>query len=147
MTPEPAADGVVVVRRHLDEIVNGGNLELIDELWAEDLSWHGGSMGEVRGIAAYKAMMAGSGFVGLNLVVLDVFTRDDTVVVRFTNSGRRTGRLLGVRYTSRLATWNGVGVFRVADGRIRDAWFVEDLAAMLSQLGPIGAVAMLTSRR
>ncbi|MHA6765488.1 ester cyclase [Streptacidiphilus sp. PAMC 29251] len=139
-----------VVERFLDEVVNQGNLDLIDELWAPDMRWSGGSLGEIDGIEAYKAMMRGSGagrFIDLHLVVKDIYTKDDQVVVQFTNSGRRTGRLFGIiPFTSKHATWNGVGVYRVVNGRISDGWFVEDVAAMMRQLGAVAVVSMLTSR-
>src|SRR5262245_13649719 len=50
-----AAPGpVTVVRRFLDEVVNGDDLDLIDELWAEDLAWHGGSLGDISGLPAFR---------------------------------------------------------------------------------------------
>src|ERR1035437_679343 len=56
---------VAVVRRFLDQVVNGGRPELIDELWAPDLVWHGGSLGEMRGIDDYLNVMAASAGPGV----------------------------------------------------------------------------------
>jgi hypothetical protein len=49
---------VAVVRRFIDEVINGGQLDLVDELWSKDLDWHGGSLGEIHGLASYKAFFA-----------------------------------------------------------------------------------------
>ncbi|QAY74245.1 hypothetical protein ET445_13840 [Agromyces protaetiae] len=141
---------VHVVRRFIDEVVNGGKTELIEELWHADLVWEGGSLGEQKGIDAYKKMMGGGGgtnrWIGLHLVVHDTFESGDQVVVTFTNSGQRKGRLFGIfPFTSKRGSWNGVGVYTLRDGKIARGWFVEDVVAMLRSLGAAGALNMITS--
>jgi predicted ester cyclase len=144
---DPAAAGFTgpgtpeaVVRRFLDEVVNGGRHELIDELWATDLTWRGGSLGEIHGIGAYKDFMAANAtgaFTGMHLVIQDVVAENDKVVVRFTNSGTHTGPFLGAPPTGKHAEWPGIGIYTVGGGKITDAWFAEDILAMLLQLGVI----------
>ena len=135
-----AGDPVAVVRRVLDEVVNGGDLGLVGELWAEDLAWHGGSMGELRGLAAFRERLADStrgAFSGMHLTVEDVIATGDKVVVRFTNSGTQTGPFMGVPASGKHAAWPGIGIYRLAGGRIREAWFGEDILGMLLELGAI----------
>jgi acetyl esterase len=134
--PDPAA----VVRRFLDEVVNGGDLSALDELWAADLAWHGGSMGDIHGIDAYRAFLSASAagaFTGMRLDVQAVITADDQVVVRFTNSGTQTGPFMGTQPTGRHAEWLGIGIYTVRDGKISEAWFGEDILGMLLQLGAV----------
>jgi predicted ester cyclase len=129
---------VSVVRRFLDEVVNGGNLRAIDELWAEDLAWHGGSLGDVHGLAALNAHMAASAsgaFTGMQLTVNEIVTAGHKVVVRFTNSGTQTGPFMGAPPTGKYAEWLGIGIYTVTDGKISEGWFGEDILGMLLQLG------------
>jgi len=122
---------VAVVRRFLDEVVNGGNLRAIGELWAEDLAWHGGSLGDVHGLAALKAHMAASGsgaFTGMHLTVHEVVAAGNKVAVRFTNSATQTGPFLGAPPTGKHAEWLGIGIYTVTG-------FGEDILGMLLQLG------------
>ena len=129
-----------LVRRFLDEVVNGGRLELIDDLWTPDLRWHGGSMGEVEGLGAYRVMMAANtqgAFKDMHLEVDDLVSVDDRVVVRFTNSGTQVGSFMGTPPSGKHATWLGIGIYRVAHGRIAEAWFGEDILGMLLQLGAV----------
>lgn len=129
-----------VVRRFLDEVVNGGRAELIGELWAQDMAWHGGSLGDVRGIDAYQAMFsadASAAFAGMHLTIHEVISQDEKVVVRFTNSGTHTGTFHGVPATGRHAAWTGIGIYTVRDGKITEAWFAEDILGMLEQLGAV----------
>ena len=133
-------DPVAVVRRYLDEVVNGGSLDALREVWAPDGQWHGGSMGDRHGLAEMIAFASGGGagaFSEMHLTVHDLVSADDKVVVRFTNSGRQTGPFLGAPATDRHATWLGIGTYTVTDGKITDAWFGEDILGMLLQLGVV----------
>jgi limonene-1,2-epoxide hydrolase len=109
---------VAVVRRFIDEVINGGQLDLVDELWSKDLEWHGGSLGEIHGLASYKAFLraaAEGAFSGMHLTVHDVVAADGKVAVRFTNSVRgafiRTGFSREARYFRRQ---NPNGLYRIA---------------------------------
>ena len=129
---------VAIVRRFLDEVVNGGRLDLIDELWTTDMVWQGGSMGEIHGIETYKQYMAANttgAFTNLHLTIHEVIAAGDKVVVRFTNSGTQTGPFFGMSATGKSATWLGIGIYTIRDGKIADAWFAEDILNMLLQLG------------
>ena len=133
-----ASDPVAVVRRFLDEVVDGGNLEAIDQLWAEDLAWHGGSLGDLHGLAALKAHMAASAsgaFTGMHLTVNEIVAAGNKVVVRFTNSGTQTGPFMGAPPTGKHAEWLGIGIYTVTGGKISEGWFGEDILGMLLQLG------------
>ncbi|MER5757857.1 ester cyclase [Streptomyces sp. NPDC002082] len=129
---------IAVVRRFIDEVVNGGDLDAIDELWASDMIWRGGSLGEYRGIGAYKQFMAanaGGAFTGMRLDITQVVADGDTVVLLFTNSGTHTGAFLGAPATGKHAVWLGTGVYRIEDGKIAEATFAEDILGLLLQLG------------
>lgn len=126
-------DPTSVVLRFVDEVINGGDLALVDELWAHDLRWHAGSLGEVSGIAAYKAQLAAAvdgAFRGMRLRVHDVIADEAMVVLRFTNSGEHVGEFLGVPATGRHVEWSGIGIYRVEHGKIAEAWFAEDMLGL-----------------
>ncbi|WBB69059.1 SDR family NAD(P)-dependent oxidoreductase [Micromonospora sp. WMMD812] len=136
LTADPAA----IVHRFVDEVVNGGNLDVLPDLWADNLRWHGGSLGETHGLAAYTKQLADArdgSFTGMRLTIHDTIVQDDTVVIRFTNSGIHAGSFMGVPATGRHAEWLGIGIYRVRDGKIAEAWFGEDVLGMLLQLGVI----------
>ncbi|MEU9885275.1 SDR family NAD(P)-dependent oxidoreductase [Sphaerisporangium sp. NPDC051011] len=137
---QASGDPVTVVRRFLDEVVNGGDLAAIDELWSEDLRWHGGSLGEVTGLSAFKEHLAASAagaFTGMRLRVDEIIAVGDKVVVRFTNSGTHTGTFMGAPATGRHAQWLGIGIYTVTTGKISEAWFGEDALGILLQLGAV----------
>lgn len=140
--PVPAgserAANVAIVRTFLDEVVNKGRFELVDQLWAPDMVWRGGSQGEVHGRDVYRRMLeasVGGSFTNMRLEILDIIADGDKVVVRFTNSGDQTGPFAGHPATGRHAVWEGIGVYRIENGRIAEAWFSEDWLGMFQQLG------------
>jgi predicted ester cyclase len=67
--------------------------------------------------------------------VHEVIADGNKVVVRFTNSGTQIGPFFGVPATGKSATWPGVGIYTIRDGKIAHAWFAEDILALLLQLG------------
>ena len=85
---------VAVVRPFIDEVINAGWIGLVDDLSSNDLSLYRGSLGEIRGLAAYKAFRASAGgaFNGMHLTVRDVVTAEGKVAVRFRNSGTHSAR-------------------------------------------------------
>lgn len=136
--PGGAAGNIAVVTRFLTEVVNGGRIDIVDQLWARDMVWRGASMGEVHGIEAFRKGLeasVGGGFSGMHLDIKDIVADGDKVVVRFTNSGTNTGPFMGYGATGRHAEWEGIGIYRVVDGKIAEAWFVEDMLGLQRALG------------
>jgi len=141
---QPPADPVTLVKRFIERVVNGGDLSLIDELWAKDLAWHGGSLGDLEGLPALKRFMhanAAGAFSGMHLRIDDIVSVGSKVVVRFTNSGTQTGSFMGAPPTGKRAEWLGIGIYTVVNGRIVEGWFGEDVLGMLIQLGIVNVSA------
>src|SRR5262245_5764883 len=107
---------VAVVKRFIDGAINRGNLDVVDETWAEDMTWDGGSLGSYKSRDAYKAFFAANStgsFADMYLDVQDVVAQGDKVVVRFTNSGTNVGEFMGVAATGKRVTWLGIGIYTV----------------------------------
>ena len=47
-------DSIAVVLRHIEELVNQRHYERVPEIWAPDMAWRGGSMGELRSVADFE---------------------------------------------------------------------------------------------
>jgi len=129
---------IAVVKKFIVQVVNGGHFELVDQLWAKDKVWHGAKPGEMRGIDTYKKAMqsaVGKSFSNMHLDIKDVIASGDKVVVHFTNSGTNTGPFLGLPATGKHAVWEGIGIYKVINGKVAEAWFVEDILGQQQQLG------------
>jgi len=134
---DESARNVAVVTDFLNDVVSGGRLDRIDQFWTADMLWHNGDY-TTHGRDAYEAQMkaaVGKAFVDMHLEILGTVATKDTVVVRFTNSGRHVGTFLGYAPTQKFAKWHGIGIYRLDHGKIAEAWFAEDMLGMLQQLG------------
>jgi predicted ester cyclase len=115
-----------VVSRLVAEVLNGGRLEAIDELFAPELA------AEARGwITPFRAS-----FPDVDMEVVDLIAEGDKVVGRFTCSATHLGDWLGHAPTGRrFERVDEVAIFRLDDGRIVDSWSLEDSLSRLRQLG------------
>ena len=106
-----------VVRRLVDEVLNGGRLEVIDELYAPELA------PAARGwIAPFRAS-----FPDVHMEVVELIAEGDKVVGRFTCSATHLGTWLDQAPTGRrFERVDEVAIFRLRDGRIVHAWSLED---------------------
>jgi Predicted ester cyclase len=124
-------------RRFTDEVVNGGNLALIDELLAPDFVNHSAPPGVPATRDGTKAGMAmlREAFPDLHATVDDVIAEDDKVVQRTTAHGTMKGAFAGMPPSGKSATWQQIHILRFADGKQVEHWAVIDQLSMLQQLG------------
>jgi predicted ester cyclase len=117
-----------IVRRLVDEVLNGGRLDVIDELYAPRLA-----PAARRWIAPFRAS-----FPDVHMEVVDLIAEDDQVVGRFTCSATHLGEWLGHAPTGRrFELIDEVSIFRFRNGRIIRVWSLEDTLERLKQLGLI----------
>ncbi|WP_448627377.1 ester cyclase [Geodermatophilus sp. URMC 64] len=115
-----------VVRRLIDEVINGGRLDAVGELVAPELAAEA---------AAWIAPFRRS-FPDVRMRVVTLLADGDEVAGRFTCSATHLGDWLGHPPSGRrFEDVDEVYFFRLRDGRIADMWGLEDTADRLRQLG------------
>jgi predicted ester cyclase len=115
-----------VIQRLIEEVLNGGQLEVIDELYAPELA--GAAR---RWITPFR-----TSFPDVHMEVVDLIAEGDKVVGRFTCSATHLGAWLGHAPTGRrFERIDEVSIFRLRDGRIIQVWSLEDSLGRLQQLG------------
>jgi predicted ester cyclase len=115
-----------VIRRLVDEVLNGGQLERIDKLYAPELA-----PAARRWIAAFR-----TSFPDIRMEVVDLIAEEDKVVGRFTCSATHRGEWLGHAPTGRrYERVDEVAIYELRNGRIIHAWSLEDTLSRLQQLG------------
>ena len=115
-----------IVRRFVDEAVNGGREELIDELFTSDVA------GWVRDwFGAFRRS-----FPDLDMRTVAIVADGDTVVGRFACSATHLGEWRGHAPTGRrFEDVDEVYFFRFEGDRIAAVWGIEDTLDRFRQLG------------
>ena len=140
-----AADGALV-RRAIEEIWNGGDLDLADALFAPTYINHGGLIPDlVRGPEAIKLSVAlyRAAFPEFRVTVLDLLAQGQTVAVRWEAQSRPSRAPGGGRLDGAPGRLSGMTFGRVVRGRILESWTTWDGGSGVgSQWSTLSAEAM-----
>ena len=131
-------DNIKMYTNVWDEILNKGNIDIIDTHFASNYVNKTVSS-TVNGQAEAKEFFGAflTGFSDINFVVDEIFGVDDRVVKIWTFNGTHTGEFAGIPATGNKITLKGMSVARIVDGKIEEELdFMDDLGFM-QQLGVI----------
>jgi steroid delta-isomerase-like uncharacterized protein len=136
-----------VVRRYYDEVLNGREVGVLDEIAIADYAEHDPLPGQGTGREGLKQRVS-MFHAGLDprFSVEDIVAEGDKVVVRWINSGNHVGEFLGVPPTGRSFTIAGIDIHLLRDGKMAEHWHVVDQLTMLQQLGLLPEAGTETSR-
>jgi steroid delta-isomerase-like uncharacterized protein len=129
-----------IVRRFIEDSFSEGQLDLVDELVADEyVGYDSGTPEPIRGPAELKRTMETylSAFPDLEFTIHDVACEDDLVAVRWTATGTHEGELMGIEPTGERVENAGMEFDRVRDGQVVETHVVWDALGMLRQLGVV----------
>jgi predicted ester cyclase len=78
-------------------------------------------------------------FPGYWLETQDVLADGDEIAVRMMIHGTHQGELMGIPPTGKTVTFEGIIIYRLADGKIVEHWMQVDTTSMLQQIGATAA--------
>jgi predicted ester cyclase len=116
-----AAENKAVMRRIMEEVINGKNLEVAGELYSEDHELHPETAGIGQGAEGMKRAFAGlhEQFPDVRVEIESMVAEDDMVAVRLTYSGTHAP-------TGERATWPEMVFTRFSAGKAVESWEVID---------------------
>ena len=133
-----AEDNKAITLRINEEAWTGGNLDLIDELVADDyVHTVVGAPEPIRGREGFRDLvsMYRSAFPDFRITTEEQIADGDVVVTRWTASGTHQGELMGMPATGKQASAAGVTIDRFANGELVSGWAIFDQLGFLQQLG------------
>jgi steroid delta-isomerase-like uncharacterized protein len=133
-----------VARRVIEELFQGGKLELADELFDQSFVGHDVGMPEpIRGPEGLKQQAKGyrDAFPDLKLTIEDQISEGDRVMTRWTARGTHQGDLFGIAPTGKQATISGVTIDRLQGGKIVETWDTWDTLGLMQQIGAVPEMA------
>lgn len=128
-------------RRWFDATWNDADDSAIDALTTEGFRLEAPGPGRIEGREALKRTVAAwrRGFPDGRMELQFVFAEKDAVVARWSARGSHRGEFLGFAPTGRQASWTGLTIYRIEDGRVAEAWGEVDALGLMRQLGGIEA--------
>ena len=124
-----------LVQRFITEIFEGGHLEAVDKLCADDFIGHTWGNADKAGLKAAMDRVS-KGLADAKFQIDDVIAEGDRVAVRVTASARHVGEFMGLPASGRSYTIGEIHIFRVRDGKVAEHWHQFDVPAMMKQLAP-----------
>jgi predicted ester cyclase len=133
-----AARNKTIVRRLIEEVVNEGDTRLLPDLIAADHVCHEPS-GDLYGPEGVGLLVAELrlAFPDLRVTLDDLLADGDRVVRRFTLRGTHGGIYTMVPATGRRVEVAGIGIDRLAAGKLVESWVQLDALGLLRQLGVV----------
>jgi predicted ester cyclase len=125
-----------VLRRLFDEVINGRNFAVIDELFAPDYVNHGPFPANTPDLAGLKRFFAANpqAFPDMRVELQDVVAEGDLVAYRAIVRGTHRGEFAGLKPTGRAVEVTEINISKFRDGRMVEHWALLDEPAMIRQL-------------
>ena len=132
-----------ILRRMVEEVICGGNLDLMDELVAPDfVNHHSIATGEAShsiGVETFRQeiMQLRSVFPDIAMTIIHLLADGDKVVAHFQVRGTHKGEFIGIPATGKKVEFSGITIVRIANGKLAERWNIADRYGLLQQFGAI----------
>ena len=129
-----------IIKSFYSEIINKGNLSIINTIMSESFIDHNIPPEAPNGIEGFIQFlrMVSTAFPDIQVTVQELIAENNMVVSRLSITGTQTGILMGkIAPTNKKAVWTGIDIFKIENGKITDRWSQRDLLSMMKQIGAI----------
>jgi steroid delta-isomerase-like uncharacterized protein len=140
--PTSSEDTRAVVRRYVDELLNGHRLERADDVLAPDfVGYFPGTPEPVRGVAGWRRNFGGflAAFPDYAETREELIVEADAAAARIMFRGTHRGELVGIPPTGKRVEVGGMAILRVRAGKIAAQWAAADMLGLMQQLGVMPA--------
>lgn len=135
------ADGSGLITRFYKEIIEGGNLDLIDELATDDYVDHEEALpGQPPGRdgARFFVTAIRAAFPDIKVKTMGPSLADgDFEASHVIMTGTHRGDMAGVPATGNSVEFGGTDIIRVEDGKVAEHWGTTDTLTLMQQIGAI----------
>ena len=130
-----------ISRRVAEEVFSAGNVDVVDELVAENFVNHDPAAPPdlPPGREGLKALARfyKSAFPDAQITVEDQVAEGDRVVTRYSARGTHEGDFAGMPATGKQVAGTGITIDRIEGGKIVESWNQFDQLGLLQQLGGV----------
>jgi steroid delta-isomerase-like uncharacterized protein len=129
-----------LIHRWFEEVWNQGRTDVIDELLASDAVSHGITNVQghpLRSASDFKAIhqQFTSALSDVKVTIHETVAEGDKVAIYCSVQARHGGDGFGVAATHKPVEYTGMGMVRIKDGKIVEAWNSFDFLSLHQQIG------------
>jgi steroid delta-isomerase-like uncharacterized protein len=138
------AEGVELIGRFYEEILCGGDFDVLDELTADDFVDHEeGVPGQPPGKEGVKFFVTTmrTAFPDLQAEIGPTLESGDLASAHVTLKGTHKGDFMGVPASDKSFEIDTVDIIRVEGGRCAEHWGATDVISLMQQIGAVPAAA------
>jgi steroid delta-isomerase-like uncharacterized protein len=137
------ADYKALAQRWFTEVMNEGNLEVIDELCSQDFVDHNPLPGTSPDFAGLKDFVTQvrSAFPDIETTAEDILVEGDRLAVRSTIRGTHKGDFMGIPASGKKVEVSNYDFVRFENDQAAEHWGTIDSAALMEQIGATPAAA------
>lgn len=124
-----------LIKAFTNDFWNRHDMNAFDTYFSDDFKMH--STEGDRSRDEYKQICQDyfKAFPDLIITTNDLIAEGDKVVQAWTSNATQEGEFMGISPTEKRVEIQGVGIFRIEDGRIAELWMSRDNLGLLQQLG------------
>jgi steroid delta-isomerase-like uncharacterized protein len=136
------------VTRFIENVCNKGELKEIDDLFTDDVAWHGNGGELVTGMIDFKESIKETRTIwpDIKFKVQDSFAVDNKVAIRWNVTATQEGEFMGIPPSNKKFDTYGMEIFHLESGKIKEAWTVFDALTPAMEIGLVGPVVPETSK-
>ena len=126
--------------RFFEEAINTHDTSRLGEFCAHDYKWHGTDnseeLGEAMGFEEYVEVCKAffDAFPDFHVNIDEIIVDGNRTAVRYSEGGTHTKDFAGFVATGKPATWSGIGIFHVRDGKIHEEWLHSNMVERLREM-------------
>lgn len=134
-------DGTGLIGRFYKEIIEGGNLDLIDELATDDMVDHEEALpGQPPGKEGARFFVTAirAAFPDIKVKSMEPWLTDGNLeACHVILTGTHRGDMAGVPASGKSVEFGGTDIIRVQDGKVAEHWGSTDTLSLMQQIGAI----------
>ena len=132
-------DNKLIIQRLFNEVLNKGNLTILEEIIAEEYIDHNPSSNFTPGAEGIKLKVRSlrDAFPDIMFVLEDLIAEGMLVAARYHWRGTHKGPFANILPTDNLVEVTGMDLYRIENGKIIEHWHNIDELGLLHQLGVI----------
>lgn len=108
------------------------------ELCSPDFTAHlaGAPPMDLAAFEQFEAVFS-AGFSNIRHSLEDIVAEGDRVAFRMTMDATHTGEFMGLPASGKQVSFLGIGIMRIADGKVADYWGSPDRMGLMQQIGAL----------